>query len=131
MIFVDSTVPMYLSALRTRTKSIPSVSSRRRLPPVNGWSPTPKCTRRSCTGMWPLDRRDAVQPAFDALLGVVDQVFAIDQAGAERARDILHGISRLSARDALHAAILQRHGVSRILTFEKGFSDVPGMERLS
>ena len=27
-----------------------------------------------------IDRRDAIQPAFDALLGVVDQVLAVDEA---------------------------------------------------
>ncbi len=34
-----------------------------------------------------IDRRDAIQPAFDALLGVVDQVLAVDCAVAERERN--------------------------------------------
>jgi predicted nucleic acid-binding protein len=65
------------------------------------------------------------------VLGVVDEVFAVEQADAERAKDILHGNSRLSARDALHLAIMARHGVSRVLTFDRGFSECPGIERLS
>ncbi len=36
-------------------------------------------------------RREAIQPAFDALLGVVDDVFAIELADAERAKAIVYG----------------------------------------
>jgi len=36
-----------------------------------------------------IDRRDAIQPAFDVLLGVVDQVLPIDRAMVERAKQIV------------------------------------------
>ncbi len=32
------------------------------------------------------DRHDAIQPAFDAVLGFVDEVFAMDTGAVERAR---------------------------------------------
>lgn len=35
-------------------------------------------------------RREAIQPAFDALLGVVDDVFAIELADAELAKAIVY-----------------------------------------
>ena len=47
-----------------------------------------------------INRRDAIQPAFDALLGIVDQVFPVDQAGTERAKEIVMGYPQMSARDA-------------------------------
>jgi predicted nucleic acid-binding protein len=37
----------------------------------------------------------------------------------------------LSARDALHLAVMHRHEVSKILTFDSGFDSVPGIERIS
>jgi len=77
-----------------------------------------------------IGRRDAIQPAFDALLGIVDEVFPIERADTEKARDILMGSVRLSARDALHAAIMRRHGVSTILSFDAGFDGLPGIVRL-
>ena len=77
-----------------------------------------------------LDRRDAIQPAFDAVLGVVDEVFAISAADAEAAKDILLRYRRLSARDALHAAVMRRENISRIMTFDAGFDHVPGIERI-
>jgi hypothetical protein len=36
-----------------------------------------------------IDRRDAIQPAFDALLGIVDQVLAVDRSIAERTKQIV------------------------------------------
>ena len=77
-----------------------------------------------------LDRRDAIQPAFDALLGVVDEVLPIDRADVERAKAIVLGKSSLSARDALHVAVMERHGVARIMSFDAGFDGLPGIVRM-
>jgi uncharacterized protein len=77
-----------------------------------------------------IDRRDAIQSAFDALLGIVDQVFAIEQSAVERAKAIVLGHARLSARDALHIAVMEQHRVEQILTFDAGFDGYPGMARL-
>jgi len=77
-----------------------------------------------------IDRRDAIQPAFDALRGVVDDVFAIDLADAERAKAIVLERRQLSARDSLHAAVMERHGVGRILSFDRGFDTLPGVTRM-
>lgn len=78
-----------------------------------------------------INRRDAIQPAFDVLLGVVDQVLAVDRATAERAKEIVLGRRQLSARDAVHLAIMEQHGIERILTFDTGFDGFPGVTRLS
>jgi hypothetical protein len=78
-----------------------------------------------------IDRRDASQPAFDALLGVVDQVLAVDREAAERAKQILLGDRQLAARHAVHLAIMEHHGIERILSFDSGFDGFPGITRLS
>jgi len=76
-----------------------------------------------------IDRRDAIQPAFDALLGVVDEVYPVEQRDAERAKDLLQGTRALSARDAIHVATMERNAVRRIFSFDAGFDQVPGIER--
>jgi len=38
---------------------------------------------------------------------------------------------RLSARDAIHLAVMQQNGISQILTFDSGFDGFPGITRLS
>jgi len=78
-----------------------------------------------------IDCRDAIQPAFDALLGIVDQVLAVDRAIAELAKQIVLGYRQLSARDAVHLAVMQHHGVEQIMTFDSGFDAFPGIRRLS
>jgi uncharacterized protein len=77
-----------------------------------------------------IDRIEAVQPAFDALLGVVDTVFPIELGDVLRARDVLQGRYGLSARDALHVALLERRGVDRIMSFDSAFDRFPGITRI-
>jgi len=77
-----------------------------------------------------IDRRDAIQPGFDAILGVVDEVLAITIADVEGAKTIVLGKQRLSARDALHAAVMERERIRRIMSFDSGFDGLPGITRL-
>jgi len=37
----------------------------------------------------------------------------------------------LSARDALHIAVMEHHGIEQIMTFDSGFDGFPGITRLS
>ncbi len=53
-----------------------------------------------------INRRDAIQPKFDVLLRVTDQVFSVDVESASRAKEIVMGHPHISVRDAkLGAAI--------------------------
>jgi len=77
-----------------------------------------------------IQRRDAIQPAFDALLGVVDEVFVIQREDVEGAKKVIDGIAGISARDALHVAVMERREVKRIMSFDDGFDRIPGMVRV-
>lgn len=77
-----------------------------------------------------IGRRDAIQPALDALLSVVDEVFPVTRDDAIRARDIVLGSTQLSARDAIHIAVMERNGVDTILSFDRSFEAVPGVARV-
>ena len=63
------------------------------------------------------------------LLGVVDEVISIGLADVERAREFVLGVSGLSARDALHAAVMARNSIELIMTFDPAFDAVPGIRR--
>ena len=78
-----------------------------------------------------IQRLDAISPAIAALLDVVDEVLPITEADALGARDILLATKGISARDALHVAIMRRHGIGRILSFDRGFDGLAGVARLS
>lgn len=77
-----------------------------------------------------INRHHDIQLAFDALLNVVDEVLPVDRAVAERAKQIVLGYRRLSARDAIHLAVMQQHGIGQILSFDSGFDRFPGVKRL-
>jgi predicted nucleic acid-binding protein len=76
-------------------------------------------------------RMDRIDPAFDAVLGVVDVVYPIERTDVERARRLLATAPTLSARDAVHLAVMQARDIGRILSFDTGFDGVLGIVRLS
>ena len=77
-----------------------------------------------------IDRREAIQPAFDALLGIVDEVFPIEMADVERAKRHVQ-TSGFGARDALHLAVMQGRDVAQIMSFDRAFDAVPGLVRIA
>jgi len=78
-----------------------------------------------------IDRRDAIQPAFDALLGVIDEVLSVDLDAVERAKQIVLGYRQLSARDAVHLSVMEQNGIRQILSFDTGCDAFPGIARLA
>lgn len=131
MIFVDSNIPMYLvgashahklDAQRLLEKL---VRDRRRL--VTDAEVLQEILHRYVA----IDRRDAIQPAFDVILAIADDVLPIDAAVVSQAKQIVLAYQRLSARDAVHLAVMQAHGVREILSFDAGFDIFPGITRLS
>ena len=131
MILVDSNIPMYLvgaphphkaNAQRLLEKLI---SDRQRL--VTDAEVLQEILHRYVA----IDRRGAIQPAFDALLGVVDDVLAVDRTVVERAKQIVLGYRQLSARDAVHLSVMEQNGIERILSFDSGFDAFPRITRLS
>ena len=130
MILVDSNVPMYLIGAAHPHKVDAQrllerlISGRERL--VTDAEVLQEILHRYVA----IDRRDAIQPAFDVVSNIVDEVLPVDQAAAERAKDIVMGHRRLSARDALHIAVMERHSIERILSFDAGFDGFPGIARV-
>ena len=57
-----------------------------------------------------------------------DRAVAVTEMRSARA--LPGSVGRLSARDALHLAVMQKAGVSRILSFDDGFDSLLGIERL-
>jgi predicted nucleic acid-binding protein len=131
VILVDSNIPMYLVGAPHAHKSDARrllekvVSERQRL--VTDAEVLQEILHRYVA----IDRRDAIQPAFDALIGIVDQVLTVDRSIAERAKQIVLGYRQLSARDAVHIAVMEHNGIEQIMTFDSGFDSFPGITRLS
>jgi predicted nucleic acid-binding protein len=78
-----------------------------------------------------IGRREQIDPAFDALLAIVDVVYPIERADVERARRLLGTTPTLSARDAVHLAVMQGRDIGRILSFDAGFDGISGIVRVA
>jgi predicted nucleic acid-binding protein len=130
VIFVDSNVPMYLiGADASRKIDAQSVverltGERRRL--VTSSEVFQEILHRYIS----IDRRDRIEPAFDALRSIVDEVLAVDKDDVFDAKDLVHAHPRLSSRDAVHAAVMRRRQITEILSFDRGFNTVTGIVRL-
>ena len=130
MILVDSNVPMYLVGAEhphkvdARRLLERAVAEKRRL--ITDAEVLQEILHRFVA----IDRRDAIQPCFEVLLEVVDEVLPVNLEIVEGARDIVIGHPDLTARDAVHLAIMRVHGIEQILTFDRHFDGLPGIVRL-
>ena len=131
MIFIDSNVPMYLvgaahpnkdrlrrlldDLIRTRTRFVTDVEAYQEI--LHRYSA--------------ISRLDAIDAAFACLDTIADEKLTFGMPEIRAARKILLTVDGISARDALHCAVMRSAGVSRILSLDKGFDACPGIERLS
>jgi uncharacterized protein len=129
VIFVDSNIPMYLigssDAHRAETREMLErvVAAGEKL--VTDAEVLQEILHRYGS----IRRLDAIQPAFETLLAIVDEVWNVELADVQRAREIMTGHQELSARDAIHIAVMERNSVTQILSFDRGFDHYPGIRR--
>ena len=130
MTFVDSNIPMYLVGAAHPNKD----AARRLLEQAIGAGhrlvTDAEVLQEILHRYHAIRRPDAIQPAFDALIGVVDEVFPIERTDVEQAKALMLGTPGLSARDAVHGAVMRRRRVLSLLSFDNGFDRLPGIERL-
>ena len=77
-----------------------------------------------------LGRLDLAREVYDLFVDICPVVHGVTLADTDRARDLLCDVEGLSARDAVHAAVMLDHEVEWIATFDAGFDRVPGVRRL-
>jgi predicted nucleic acid-binding protein len=130
MIFIDSNIPMYLIGAPHPNKTTAQhiletcISNQVRL--ITDVEVFQEILHRYDA----IHRREAIQPAFDVLSGIVDEIFPIEQQDLLLAKDIMLGHERLSARDAIHIAVMAHHSISKIFSFDTGFDQYPGIHRI-
>ena len=130
MILVDSNVPMYLVGAEhphkvdARRLLERAVAENRRL--VTDAEVLQEILHRYVA----IGRRDAIQPCFEVVLEVVDEILPVNLEIASRARDIVIGHPNLTARDAIHLAVMRENGIEHILSFDRHFDGLPGITRI-
>ncbi len=129
MIFVDSNIPMYLVGKEHQHKRTAQRLLETAVSKGESLVTDAEVLQEILHRYSAIKRPEAIQPAFDAVLPLVDNVFPVDRKAAELAKQILLGGHRLSARDALHVAVMRVHSIETIMSFDSGFDKVPGMIR--
>jgi predicted nucleic acid-binding protein len=130
LIFVDSNIPMYLTGSDERLKveaqrTLERLTGDRR-PLVTSSEVLQELLHRYVSS----GRREAIEPVFDTLRAIVDQVLPVEEADILTAKDLVHAHPELSSRDAMHAAVMRRREITEILSFDRGFDAVTGIKRL-
>ena len=131
MIFIDSNVPMYLVGSEHPHKIDAQRLLERCVADDERMVTDAEILQEILHRYAAIARKDAISPAFQAILGVVDDVFAVELHDVERAKDILLSAQRLSARDAIHLAVMEHNHVDTILSFDSGFDEYPGITRIA
>ena len=130
MIFVDSNVPMYLVGAEHPNKARVSellgqfIRGNERL--VTDVEVYQEVLHRYVS----INRLDAIDPAIASLDAITDEVLPIQIADVRVARELIASVAGISARDALHAAVMQHAGIERIFSLGPGFDACPGLQRL-
>jgi len=129
VIFVDSNVPMYLIGAEHPNKHVArrmvdtAISHRERL--VTDAEVFQEIMHRYGA----IQRRDAIQPAFDLLSQIVDTVLPIELSTVEQAHRIMLGHG-LGARDAVHLAVMEQADVRDVMSFDADYDRYPAVRRL-
>ncbi|MEK6612594.1 MAG: type II toxin-antitoxin system VapC family toxin [Gemmatimonadota bacterium] len=130
MIFVDSNIPMYLVGAPHPLKDAARAAIERCVHRGERMVTSAEVMQEILHRFVAIRRPEAIQAALDVLAGVVDNVFPIEAVDVTNARDVLLSRARLSARDALHVAVMKRHGIERVMSFDAGFDAVGWIERV-
>jgi len=131
MIFIDSNIPMYLIGAdhpnKERTISILQRLVRDEIRLVTDAETLQEILHRYTA----IRRLEAIQPAYDALMGIIDEVLSVGEGDLVLAKDILLASGRVSARYAVHAAVMKNNNIETILSFDTDFDAFSFINRIS
>jgi predicted nucleic acid-binding protein len=130
LIFVDANIPMYLIGAAHPHKTDAQVLLERLVSLGERLVTDAEVLQEILHRFTAIDKREAISAAFEATLGIVDEVLSVSKADVLRAGEICQHPAALSARDAVHIAVMERHGIRSILTFDGDYDRWPGLLRI-
>ncbi|MDN5750480.1 MAG: type II toxin-antitoxin system VapC family toxin [Pseudonocardia sp.] len=131
MILVDANIPMYLVGADHPNKFRAAAAVERAVGDGDRLVTDAEVLQEILHRFTAIERPEAIGLAFDVLLAVVEETLPIDVVDVHAAKDVLAGGYRLSARDALHVAVMARHGIDSVMSLHGGFDRYPGLRRVS
>jgi len=77
-----------------------------------------------------IDRRDAAESVYGSAVDLCDEILAVTESDTARAPELLLAHGHMSPRDAIHVATMEAAGLRRILSTDRDFDTVDGIERV-
>lgn len=130
MIFVDSNIPMYLVGAPHPHKTDAHVTLERLIAAGERLVTDAEVLQEILHRYTAIGKREAIPAALQLTLDIVDEVFPIDKTQVLRAGEIAQSPALLSARGAVHIAVMESHGIRSILSFDGDFDRWPGLQRI-
>jgi len=130
LIFVDSNIPMYLVGTAHPHKTEAQVILERLVANGERLVTDAEVLQEILHRYTAIDKREAIGPAIQVTLDIVDEVIPVEKTAVLRAAEIVRSASALSARDAVHIAAMEHHGIRSILSFDADFDRWPGLTRI-
>ena len=131
MIFIDSNVPMYLVGAPHPNKDRTLAALARLVRDGERFITDVEVYQEMLHRYTSIHRLDAIDAAFESLDAIVDDVMTFGLSEIRDAKSLIGSVGGLSARDALHVAVMRKAGTNRILSFDHGFDICPEIIRLS
>ena len=130
-VFIDSNIPMYVAGrdhpLRDPAKRFLARVQKKEVDACTSTAVLQEILYRYVS----LGQRDLARDVYDLFVEMCPEVFPVTLADTDLARDLLLEVEGISARDAVHAAVMRTRGVKSIATFDAGFDRVPEIKRIS
>jgi predicted nucleic acid-binding protein len=128
-VFIDSNIPMYVAGrdhpLRDPARRF---LARVQTGEVEGCTST-EVLQEILYRYVGLRRKDLAVEVYDLFVRLCSAVFPVTLADTDRARDLVRGGVEASVRDAVHAAVMLNNDIQSIASFDRGFDQIPGVER--
>ncbi len=131
MIFIDSNVPMYLIGAPHPNKDRARTLLRELAREGERFVTDVEVYQEILHRYTAIRRLEFIAPAFESLDAIAHGVLTFGMAEIHAAKEFIESVDGLSARDALHAAVMRKTGAERVLSFDHGFDSCPGVARLS
>jgi len=130
-VFIDSNIPMYVAG-RQHPHREPArrFLARVQTGEIEGCTST-EVLQEILYRYSALGRLDLAREVYDLFVQICPVVLSISLPDTDRALALLTGLEGVSARDAIHAAVMLNHEVEWIASFDSGFDRVPGVRRLT
>ncbi len=130
-VFIDSNIPMYVAGrdhpLREPARRF---LTRVRAGEVDACTST-EVLQEILYRYSSLRRLDLVREVYELFVDICPEVLPVTLADTDRAKALLGDLASISARDAIHAAVMLNNDVRGIASFDSGFDGVPGVSRIS